>query len=29
MMLIARFAPVPDNKVRGILAPREKDNGRF
>jgi len=29
MMLIARFAPVPDNKVHGILAPREKDTGRF
>jgi hypothetical protein len=29
MMLIARFAPVPDNKVQGILAPREKDSGRF
>lgn len=29
MMLIARFAPLPDNKQTGILAPRERDAGRF
>jgi hypothetical protein len=29
MMLIARFAPVPDNKQHGILAPRERDTARF
>ena len=29
MMLIARFAPVPENKEKGVLAPRERDNGRF
>jgi hypothetical protein len=29
MMLIARFAPLPDLKEGGVLAPRQKDAGRF
>jgi hypothetical protein len=29
MMLIARFAPLHDSKQGGVLAPREKDGGRF
>ena len=29
MMLAARFAPIPDSKQGGVLAPREKDIGRF
>jgi hypothetical protein len=29
MMLIARFAPVPDSREKGVLAPRERDSGRF
>lgn len=29
MMLIARFAPVPENREKGVLAPRERDSGRF
>jgi hypothetical protein len=29
MMLIARFAPIPETKERGMLAPRDKDGSRF
>jgi hypothetical protein len=29
MMLIARFAPVPDSKQSGALAPREREPDRF
>jgi hypothetical protein len=29
MMLIARFVPLPESKQGGVLAPREKDSGRF
>ncbi|TAG05336.1 MAG: hypothetical protein EAZ43_02270 [Betaproteobacteria bacterium] len=29
MMLIARFAPLPDTKQGGVLAPREKEPTRF
>ena len=25
MMLVARFAPVPDTRIRGVFAPRERD----
>jgi hypothetical protein len=29
MMLVARFVALPEQKQAGVLAPREKDNGRF
>jgi hypothetical protein len=29
MMLVARFAPLPETKQGGVLAPREKDAGHF
>ena len=26
MMLVARFAPVPESRANGLLAPRQKDS---